>query len=187
MGRLDKMKRQAILEANQRNLGIIVEQEQTIGNMVDKASGQSGSLNKLGDTPVKSILPQLVGALVGLGVGVISKMKRDKRQKQLSNLLNDINTVLEDNMSPAEIGCLSKNLASKGKVTKLNSPTNSFIYGSSQKRKENILKSIVDCVGDDDRAEDISNKLNGYITRIEEEQQKIKDEEKREKNISSIK
>jgi ribosomal protein S17E len=77
-------------------------------------------------------------------------------------------------------------LASKGKVTKLNSPTNSFIHGSSQKRKENILKSIVDCVGDD-RAEDISNKLNGYITRIEEEKQKIKDEEKRQKNITSIK
>ena len=169
-------------------LSLLTEQldEQTIGNMVDKVSGQSGSLNKLGDTPVKSILPQVVGALVGLGVGVISKMKTDKKRKQLSNLLNDINTVLEDDMSPAEIGCLSKNLASKGKVTKLNSPTNSFIHGSSQKRKENILKSIVDCVGDD-RAEDISNKLNGYITRIEEEQQKIKDEEKREKNISSIK
>ena len=169
-------------------LSLLTEQldEQTIGNMVVKVSGQSGSLNKLGDTPVKSILPQVVGALVGLGVGVISKMKTDKKRKQLSNLLNDINTVLEDDMSPAEIGCLSKNLASKGKVTKLNSPTNSFIHGSSQKRKENILKSIVDCVGDD-RAEDISNKLNGYITRIEEEQQKIKDEEKREKNISSIK
>ena len=166
-------------------LSLLTEQE-TVGNFVDKVSGQSGSLNKLGDTPVKSILPQVVGALVGLGVGVISKVKTDKKRKQLSKLLNDINTVLEDDMSPAEIGCLSKKLASKGKVTKLNSPTNSFIHGSSQKRKGNILKSIVDCVGDD-RAEDKTDKLNGYITRIEEEKQKIKDEEKRKKNITSIK
>jgi len=164
----------------------LLNEQGTVGNFVDKVSGRSDSLNKLGNTPVKSILPQVVGALVGLGVGVISKMKTDKKRKQLSNLLNDINTVLEDDMSPAEIWCLSKNLASKGKVTKLNSPTNSFIHGSSQKRKENILKSIEDCVGDD-TAEDISNKLNGYITRIEEEKQKIKDEEKRQKNITSIK
>jgi hypothetical protein len=54
-------------------LSLLTEQE-TVGNFVDKVSGQSGSLNKLGDTPVKSILPQVVGALVGLGVGVISKV-----------------------------------------------------------------------------------------------------------------
>ena len=169
-------------------LSLLTEQldGKTVGDVADKLSGQSGSLNKLGDTPVKSILPQVVGALVGLGVGVISKVKTDKRRKQLSNLLNDINTLLEQDMSPAEIRCLSKNLVSKGKITKLNSPTNSIIHGSSQKRKGEILNAIVDCVGED-RAEDISDKLNGYITRIEEEKQKIKDEEKRQKNITSIK
>ena len=151
-------------------LSLLNEQE-TVGDLVNT------ELSHITDTPVKSLLPSVVGALVGLGVGVISKVKTDKKRKQLSNLLNDINTLLERDMSPAEISCLSKNLASKGKITKLNSPTNSIIHGSSQKRKEDILMSIVDCVGED-RAEDISVKLNGYISRIEEEKQKIKDEEK---------
>jgi hypothetical protein len=164
----------------------LLNEQETVGNFVDKVSGRSDSLSNLGNMPIKSILPQVVGALVGLGVGVISKVKTDKRRKQLSNLLNDINTLLEQDMSPAEIRCLSKNLASKGKITKLNSPTNSIIHGSSQKRKGEILNAIVDCVGED-RAEDISDKLNGYITRIEEEKQKIKDEEKSQKNITSIK
>jgi hypothetical protein len=164
----------------------LLNEQETVGNFVDKVSGRSDSLSNLGNMPIKSILPQVVGALVGLGVGVISKVKTDKRRKQLSNLLNDINTLLEQDMSPAEIRCLSKNLASKGKITKLNSPTNSIIHGSSQKRKEDILMSIVDCVGED-RAEDISVKLNGYISRIEEEKQKIKDEEKSQKKITSIK
>ena len=164
----------------------LLNEQETVGNFVDKVSGRSDSLSNLGNMPIKSILPQVVGALVGLGVGVISKVKTDKRRKQLSNLLNDINTLLEQDMSPAEIRCLSKNLVSKGKITKLNSPTNSIIHGSSQKRKGEILNAIVDCVGED-RAEDISDKLNGYITRIEEEKQKIKDEEKSQKKITSIK
>lgn len=163
----------------------VLTEQKTVGNFVDKVSGQSGTLNRLGDTPVKAILPQLVGALVGLGVGVITKIKRDKRQKQLSNLLSKLNRALDDNMSSAEIRCLSKNLSSKGKITKLNDITDSL-------RKEEILKAIEGCVGDDrseasDRSEDISVKLNDYITRIEEEKQKIKDEKNRQKKITSIK
>ena len=164
----------------------VLNEQETVGDVADKLSGKSGFLNNVGNIPVEKILPQVVGALVGLGAGVIAKIQRDKRQKQLAVLLTDISNVFEDDMTPAEIGCLSKNLASKGKVTKLNSPTNSFIHGSSQKRKENILKSIVDCVGEE-KSEGISTKLNGYITKIEETKQKIKDEEKRKKDIMSIK
>jgi hypothetical protein len=45
MGRLDKMKRQAILEANQRNLGIIVEQS-TVDNRQKEVSEENDELKR---------------------------------------------------------------------------------------------------------------------------------------------
>ena len=45
MGRLDKLKRQAILEANQRNLGIIVEQS-TVDNQQKEVSKENDEVKR---------------------------------------------------------------------------------------------------------------------------------------------
>ena len=56
----------------------VLNEQETVGDVADKLSGKSGFLNNVGNIPIEKILPQVVGALVGLGAGVISKIKRDK-------------------------------------------------------------------------------------------------------------
>jgi len=111
------------------------------------------------------ITPALVGALIGGGVALITKLIRNKKQKQLNSLLGDVNVALKTKLTPAEYICISEKLSKMGRITKLNDP---------KKSNQSIL-ALNSCLGDMDRVNEIKTFLDGYIQKIENEKKYLKD------------
>jgi len=111
------------------------------------------------------VTPALVGAFIGGGVALITKLIRDKKQKQLKSLLGDVNIALKNKLTPAEYDCISEKLSKMGKITKLN---------DSKKTNETIL-TLNSCLGDMSRVEEVKTFLDGYIQKIEDEKKYLKD------------
>jgi len=111
------------------------------------------------------VTPALVGAFIGGGIALITKLIRDKKQKQLKSLLGDVNIALKNKLTPAEYDCISEKLSKMGKITKLN---------DSKKTNETIL-TLNSCLGDMSRVEEVKTFLDGYIQKIEDEKKYLKD------------
>jgi len=111
------------------------------------------------------VTPALVGAFIGGGIALITKLIRDKKQKQLKSLLGDVNIALKNKLTPAEYDCISEKLSKMGKITKLNDP----------KKTNKTILTLNSCLGDMSRVEEVKTFLDGYIQKIEDEKKYLKD------------
>jgi len=101
MGRLEKMKRQAILEANQRNLGVIVEQT-TLDDKEKKVSDHNKELEK----EIESMTKKLESLVMDRNISkmqfkkTLSDLKKEKKlmktQKKLEKQIEKAEKDIED-------------------------------------------------------------------------------------------
>ena len=111
------------------------------------------------------VTPALVGAFIGGGIALITKLIRDKKQKQLKSILDKVSIALKNKLTIAEHDCMSEKLSKMGKITKLN---------DSKKTNKTIL-TLNSCLGDMSRVEEVKTFLDGYIQKIEDEKKYLKD------------
>jgi len=109
--------------------------------------------------------PALVGALIGGGISLITNLIRDKKQKQLKSILDDVNIALKKELSPEEYDCISEKLSKMGKITKLNDP----------KKTNKTILTLNSCLGDMIRVNEVKTFLDGVIQKIEDEKKHLKD------------
>jgi len=101
MGRIEKLKRQAILEANQRNLGIIVEQSK-----VDKQEKETSEHNKELEKEIESMTKKLESLVMDKNISnaqfkkTLSDIKKEKKlmktQKKLAKQIEKAEKDIED-------------------------------------------------------------------------------------------
>lgn len=111
------------------------------------------------------ITPAVVGALIGGGIALITKLIRSKKQKQLNGLLKDINVALKEKLTTEEYKCISNKLSQMGKITKLNDP----------KKRNDSIKALNNCLGDMNRVSEVKTFLDDYIQKIENQKKYLKD------------
>jgi hypothetical protein len=111
-----------------------------------------------------NIVPAVVGVLIGGGITLITKLIRNKKQKQLNGLLKEVNVALKNKLTTEEYKCISGKLSKMGKITKLNDP----------KKRNDSIKALNDCLGDEGRVSEIKTFLDGYIQKIENEKKYLK-------------
>lgn len=121
----------------------------------------------------------IAGSLLIGGIKLISQLIKNKRKKQLNELLHKVNTLLERELNTAERQCISSELSKMGKITKLNDNVTS-----------KVTNAMYHCLGDIERVEEIKIKLNNAIQDIEDEVERYEDnkyEKKRKKREMRVK
>ena len=91
-------------------------------------------------------------------------MVRDKKEGQLVELLNDVNTKLQAAMDGEEYSCITTKLSKMGKLTKLNDP----------KRTKKAVDALYSCVNDMNRVVKIKGEMDKAIQAIEDKKEENK-------------
>ena len=111
MGRLEKMKRQAILEANQRNLGIIVEQSK-----LDAKEKEVSDHNKELEKEIESMTKKLESLVMDRNISkmqfkkTLSDLKKEKKLMKTQKKLEKQIEKAEKDIEKIESGDNGKNL-----------------------------------------------------------------------------
>tara|TARA_Y100000592_G_C5443068_1_gene304480 strand:- start:747 stop:1211 length:465 start_codon:yes stop_codon:yes gene_type:complete len=111
MGRLEKMKRQAILEANQRNLGIIVEQSK-----LDAKEKEVSDHNKELEKEIESMTKKLESLVMDRNISkmqfkkTLSDLKKEKKLMKTQKKLEKQIEKAEKDIEKIESGDSGKNL-----------------------------------------------------------------------------
>jgi len=107
----------------------------------------------------------LVGAFIGGGIALITKLIRDKKQKQLKSILDKVSIALKNKLTIAEHDCMSEKLSKMGKITKLNDP----------KKTNKTILTLNSCLEGVERVNEVKTFLDGVIQKIEDEKKHLKD------------
>ncbi len=110
------------------------------------------------------VIPFLIGSLIVSGGVLITKLIRNKKQKQLNELLKDINVALESELEEKEYKCISNKLSKMGRITKLN----------DTKKNTQTTLALNACLGDMDRVSEVKTFLDDYIQKIENQKNYLK-------------
>ncbi len=137
---------------------VLKEQIKITGNLDNNTISGTVEIKDLDVTPF------LIGSLIVSGGALITKLIRDKKQKQLNGLLKDINVALKEKLTTEEYKCISNKLSQMGKITKLNDP----------KKRNDSIKALNNCLGDMDRVSEVKTFLDDYIQKIENQKNYLK-------------
>lgn len=125
----------------------------------------SGSVSRMSDGNIVigmrevDATPALSALLVMAGTLGVTKIFQSVREDKINDLLNTINEKLESSLNTAELTCLSKELSKLGRVVKL----------TDKKRLERVKKSIIHCLGDQERVDDIVVNLDSILKQFKKE------------------
>ena len=166
MGRLEKLKREAINEANQRVLNEQFDNPLKVTVPTDISHDAANQSVNIGYSTV-DITGAVIAVLSALGAKFINDKVREKKEDQLVELLNDVNVKLKTILTGTEYSCLSSNLSKMGKLTKLN----------DDKKRDKALKVYISCLDDKDnkhRVEEVKKEINKAIQDIEDKKEENK-------------
>jgi len=106
--------------------------------------------------------PALSALLVSIGILGITKIFQNVRKEKINELLSDVNKTLESTLNNAELSCVSKELSKLGRVVKL----------TDNKKLDRVKNSIIHCLGDPTRVDDIVISLDSILKQFKRESSK---------------